>query len=152
RENEARRQAAGGAARPVDLAARALLGDAPLRLPPAEHVLLVNLHHVIADGWSVGIFYGELDALYAAALEGRPSPLAALPVQYADYAAWQRQCLAGGGLAAHLAFWRQRLGDGLPLLRLPADRPRPAVQSFRGGMLRLEVPSDLALSLRTLGQ
>jgi len=98
----------------------------------SDHVLLVVMHHIVSDGWSMGVWFRELGALYAAALDGEPAGLAPLPVQYADYARWQRSWLEGGALEKQLAWWRGQL-DGAPaVLALPTDRPRPAVQTHRG--------------------
>ena len=85
----------------------------------------MTAHHVVLDGWSIGVLVRELAALYAALAAARPSPLPALPIQYADYAAWQRGWLTGGGSSAQLAYWRRQLGGAAALLELPADRPRP---------------------------
>ncbi len=101
------------------------------------------MHHIVADGWSIGLLLTEVTALYAAFAADRPSPLAPLPVQYADYAAWQRERLTGETLEGELAYWRQRLAGAPPLLELPTDRPRPAVQSYRGAAVRFRVAEEL---------
>jgi len=131
REEEARRLAAEEAQRPFDLTRPPLLRVLLARLGEAAHLLIFNLHHVAGDGWSGSILVRETGTLYAAFAAGRPSPLPELPLQYADYARWQRAELAGEPLARLLAWWRERL-DGLPPLALPTDRPRPPVESFRG--------------------
>jgi amino acid adenylation domain-containing protein len=124
-----------------------------VRLAPQEHALLVIAHHILMDGWSSGVFTRELEALYGAFSRGRPSPLPELPVQYADYAAWQRQYLQGEGLEQLLAYWRGRLDDGrFPVLKLPADRPRPAVRSFRGAADSQPLGAELAGGLQRLAQ
>ena len=115
-----------------------------------EHAFLFTLHHIASDGWSEGVLRRELSALYAAALAGEPSPLAPLPLQYADFAAWQR-AWPEEALAAQLAHWKERLA-GTPALDLPADRPRPPVASFRGDSLRLDLPPALADALRRLAR
>ena len=148
---EAERLAVFEARRPFDLAREPLLRTSLLRLGPEAALLLVNMHHVVSDGWSVGVLYRELAALYPAFAAGRPSPLPELPVQYADYALWQREWLQGEVLAAEIAYWRQRLAD-LPALELPADRPRPAAQTFRGATLRGELPPELIADLRALSR
>src|SRR5205085_2461212 len=102
-----------------------------LRIGDEEHVVLLTMHHIVADGWSMGVLIAELGALYPAFLAGEPSPLPELAVQYADFAVWQRQWLRGDVLAAQLAYWRRVLA-GHAVLQLPTDRPRPAVQQFRG--------------------
>jgi amino acid adenylation domain-containing protein len=108
----------------------------------AEHALLISLHHVAGDGWSNGIFFGELATLYAAYAEGRESPLPELPVRYADYAAWQREWLDGAVLERQLAWWRDQLAGAPAVLELPADRPRPALQSFRGARVPIELSPE----------
>jgi amino acid adenylation domain-containing protein len=131
RRGEVRRLADQEVARPFDLERDSVLRASAVRLGPREHALLVVLHHIAADGWSLGVLVQEIGALYPARLAGASSPLPELPVQYADFAVWQREWLQGDVLERQLAFWRERLADA-PALDLPADRPRPAVQSFRG--------------------
>ncbi len=152
RRAEARRLATAEARRPFDLERGPLLRAGLVRLAAAEHVLLLSLHHVVSDGWSMGILVRELTALYSAASQGRPALLPALPVQYADYAAWQRRWLAGEVLEGHLAYWRQALAGVPPLLDLPTDRPRPPVQTFRGDRRMLPLPAELAAAVRELGR
>ncbi len=106
-----------------------------MRLGPEEHVLLLTVHHIVSDGWSQGVLVREVGKLYKAFSEGKESPLEELPVQYADFAHWRRNWLAGEVLDKHLAYWRQQLAGDLPALDLPTDRPRPEVQSFRGATL-----------------
>jgi amino acid adenylation domain-containing protein len=134
--------------RPFDLAGESPLRAVLLRLAPEEHWLVLVLHHIAADGWSLGVLAGELAALYGAFAAGLPSQLAELPVQYSDFARWQRGWLVGETLAAHLAFWRQALAGAPARLQLPADRPRPAVTSFRGARVAALVPAALAAALR----
>ena len=107
---------------------RALL----VRLGPDDAVLLLVLHHIVTDGWSMGVLVRELGALYAAHVSGQPPALPLLPVQYADYAQWQRQWLQGPVLDAQLDYWKHQLAGAPTSLALPTDRPRPAVRSFRG--------------------
>jgi amino acid adenylation domain-containing protein len=152
REAAVRRLAAREARQPFDLARGPLLRTALLRLADAEHVLLLTLHHIVSDGWSMGVLVRELAVLYAALAAGRPSPLPELPVQYADYAAWQRSWLTGEALAAQLAYWRQALAAAPPLLDLPTDRPRPPVQTFRGARRALGLPAELAAGIRELAR
>jgi amino acid adenylation domain-containing protein len=140
------------ARRPFDLARGPLLRSVLLRLGAAEHVVLLSLHHIVSDGWSMGVFLRDLATLYAAALAGRPSPLPDLPVQYADYAAWQRRRLAGGVAERQLAYWRERLAAAPASLGLPLDRPRPAVQSHRGAIREVAVPAALASALGALSR
>jgi FkbM family methyltransferase len=136
RETEARRLAAEEAGRPFDLAAGPLVRVRLLKLAEEEHVLLLTMHHVVSDGWSMGVLVREVAALYEAFAAGRPSPLAELPVQYADYAAWQREWLQGEVLEEQLAYWKEQLAGAPPVLELPTDRPRPAVKSSRGAAHR----------------
>ncbi|HKH45903.1 MAG TPA: amino acid adenylation domain-containing protein, partial [Thermoanaerobaculia bacterium] len=152
REGEASRLAGEEARRPFDLTAAPPLRLALLRLEARRHALSITLHHIAADGWSVGIFLAELSALYGAFVAGLPSPLPELPLQPADFALWQRERLQGAALAAQLAWWRERLAGAPALLELPTDRPRPAVQRFRGGEVRAALPRDLAGSLAALGR
>jgi amino acid adenylation domain-containing protein len=137
--------------RPFDLGSGPLARASLLRLGDEEHVLLVVLHHIVSDGWSVGILMREAAVLYAAFLAGRPSPLPSLPVQYADFAAWQRQWQESEPLRRQLAYWRDRLGD-LPTLDLPADQPRPLAPSYRGAQLGFRFDTGLSQSLRELSQ
>jgi amino acid adenylation domain-containing protein len=128
---EARRLAVEEALRPFDLQRGPVLRATLLRLGETEHAVLFTLHHIAGDAWSLGVLTQEVAALYGALTAGRPSPLPELPVQYADYARWQRAWLQGEALARRLAFWREAL-DGVAALQLPADRPRPPLQTFCG--------------------
>jgi amino acid adenylation domain-containing protein len=140
------------AARPFDLAAGPLFRVYLLRLTDDDSLLLYNLHHTVFDGWSVGVLNRELSALASAFAVGKPAPLPAPAVQYADYAAWQRQWLSGAALEERLAFWKRQL-DGVPtLLELPCDRPRPRVQTHRGARRRFTLPAELAAGLKDLGR
>ncbi len=151
-EAEAARLAAAEAQRCFDLAAGPLTSRRLLRLGGDRHLLLLNQHHIVTDGWSLGVLIRELAALYPALLEGRPAPLPPLPVQYADYAAWQREWLAGEVMASQVAHWRERLAGAPPLLELPTDRARPPVQSFRGDWHSLVLPAELAGALSALSR
>ncbi|HEX7243296.1 MAG TPA: amino acid adenylation domain-containing protein, partial [Longimicrobiaceae bacterium] len=152
REAEASRRTREEAGRPFDLAAGPLFRAGLLRLGGEEHVLLLSMHHVVSDGWSRGVLFRELSALYAAYREGRESPLAEPAVQYADYAVWQREQLRGDALERQLAYWKERLGGAPTLLELPTDRPRPAVRSFRGAQERVRLPAAVLEALRVLGR
>ncbi len=110
------------------------------------------MHHIASDGWSMGILVREVTALYAAFAAGRPSPLPELPVQYADFAVWQRSWLHGEVLESEIAFWRRQLAGLPPLLELPTDRPRPAVQSFRGAARPVRLPAGLTRQVEALGR
>ena len=134
---------------PFDLASGPLLRAALLRLGEQDSVFLLTMHHIISDGWSMGVFFRELSALYAAFATGQDSPLPPLPIQYADFALWQRGRLQGAVLAEQLGYWKRRLA-GLPLLALPTDRPRPAAPSFQGAGHYFTLPAELAERLRAL--
>ncbi|WNG47514.1 amino acid adenylation domain-containing protein [Archangium minus] len=148
REQEALRLANEEARRPFDLASGPLLRTTLLRLDTELHVLVVVMHHIISDGGSSEVLLRELAALYDAFLRGQPSPLPPLPVQYADYAVWQRSWLQGEALEAQLAWWRQQLEGAPHALELPTDRPRPALQTFHGALLTRVLPRSLSESLR----
>ncbi|MGN6282761.1 amino acid adenylation domain-containing protein, partial [Frateuria sp.] len=128
-----------------------LLRIALLRIARDRHLLLVNMHHIIADGWSIGVLVRELMECYAAERDGREPALPDLPVQYADYAQWQRAWLKRTA-ATQLAYWRGQLGGLPPLLELPGDRPRPPVQSYRGGLHRFRLPAALAGQIQAFSQ
>ena len=132
RAAESRRLAAAEGQRPFDLAAGPLLRVALLVMDEEEHVVVLCMHHIVSDGWSVGVLIREVGTLYEAGVAGLPSPLPSLPVQYVDFAAWQRSWLTGEVLAAQLAYWRERLAGAPPVLELPSDRPRPVTPSGRG--------------------
>ncbi|HET7461692.1 MAG TPA: FkbM family methyltransferase, partial [Longimicrobium sp.] len=152
REAAFRRRAGEEARRAFDLSAGPLFRAALLRLHAEDHVLLVTMHHIVSDGWSMGVLQRELSALYTAYREGRESPLPALPVQYADYAVWQRGQLAGEVLERQLAYWRERLSGAPELLELPTDRPRPPVQTYRGASVPVELSPELLERLQALGR
>ncbi|HZF09531.1 MAG TPA: amino acid adenylation domain-containing protein, partial [Thermoanaerobaculia bacterium] len=135
------------ARRPFDLARGPLLRATLLRSAEEEHNLLVILHHTVADGWSVGVLEREVATLYGAFAQGRPSPLPELPVQYADYAVWQRARFRGKRLDRELAWWRERLAGAPAELALPFDRPRPALPGGRGAALPFQLPGDLSTAL-----
>jgi aspartate racemase len=149
---EVRRLAIEEQTRPFDLSNDPLLRATLLRLAEESYVLLLNMHHIVCDGWSMGIFIRELSALYEAFSKGAPSLLPELPIQYADFAHWQRQWLQGEVLAAHLAYWLQQLAAAPPVLELPTDRPRPAIQTFRGATQFLALPKPLSQKLKVLSQ
>src|ERR671915_1827416 len=150
REAEVRRLAAAEAQRPFDLARGPLLRVGLLKLGKEDHGLLVTLHHIVTDGWSMGVFIHEISALYPAFSTGRPSPLAALPIQYADFAAWQREWLRGAVLEGQLGYWQEQLAGVPELLELPTDRPRPAVQSSRGATVAFELDRELLAGVQGL--
>jgi amino acid adenylation domain-containing protein len=152
REAELRRRVDEEAVRPFDLSAGPLFRPTLLRLGDRDHVLLLCMHHILSDEWSMGVLFRELSALYAAFREGGESPLAPLPVQYADYAVWQREQMRGEALERQMAYWRERLADAPALLELPTDRPRPAVQTYRGAREDVELPAAVLDGLRALGR
>src|SRR5260370_27729477 len=119
------------AQRPFDLSQGPLIRAVLLQLDETEHILLITMHHIVTDGWSVGIFHRELSALYAAFLKGRPSPLAELPIHYMDYAVWQRQYLEGEIYESQLNYWKQQFVTTPAILELPTDNPRPNAQAYR---------------------
>jgi amino acid adenylation domain-containing protein len=135
---------------PFDLARGPLLRPTLLRLDRDDHALLLPVHHIVTDGWSQGVFWRELQALYAAAREGRPSPLPPPTLQFGDFAVWQQEHLAGGALERQLAYWKDRLRGAPTLLALPTDRPRPAEQSYRGAAHDFAVPEDASARLGAL--
>ncbi|WP_233601911.1 non-ribosomal peptide synthetase [Corallococcus sp. CA047B] len=151
-ETEARRLAQEEAGTPFDLAQGPLMRARLLRLSAHQHVLLLNLHHVVSDGWSGGVLVREVSALYEAFRQGRPSPLPELPVQYADYTVWQRSWLQGEVLERQVAWWKQQLTGAPHALELPTDFPRPPVQSARGGAVHFRLPVSVSQALETLGQ
>jgi amino acid adenylation domain-containing protein len=152
RPDEARRLAEDVAQSPFDLARGPLLRVCLLRSGPEEHLLLLALHHIAGDGWSMVLLLREMTALYSALLRGLPSPLPELPVQYADFAAWQRAWLQGEVLRQEIDGWRRRLAGAPAVLELPVDRLRPAVQSFRGRYRQLALPAGLSSVLSALGR
>ena len=152
REAEARRLAAQDARIPIDLEKGPLLRFRLVRLSDLDHRLFVILHHFVFDGWSIyQVFLRELITLYESFATGQPSPLPELPVQYADYAYWQRQTAQARLFSDQIAYWRQQLHD-LPVLELPGDRPRPAVESHRGAMHPVALPANLSAALRDFSQ
>ncbi|HEU0078865.1 MAG TPA: condensation domain-containing protein, partial [Longimicrobiaceae bacterium] len=137
---------------PTDLTTGPVMRARLLRFEPGLHALLITAHHIVTDGWSEGLFLYELSVLYQAFAAGRPSPLPELPIQYADYAVWQREQLSGERLQQHLAFWRESLRGVPPILELPTDRPRPPVQSYRGGKRGIELSAELVERARALAR
>ena len=135
-----------------DLASEAPFRVVLIKLGDEEHLLSLTLHHIIVDGWSIGVLNRELSALYGAFLEGGSPGLPELPIQYADYAAWQQEWMASGGLDEQLAYWQGQLAGAPALLELPADRPRPRRQSFRGAVVRSVLPLELLERVKALGE
>ena len=154
-EREVRRLANEDAAKPFNLAVGPLVRTTLLRRGSEDHVLLLNMHHIVCDGWSDAIFIKETAVIYTALIEGNGSPLPPLPIQYADYAAWQREWLTGEVLEDQLSYWRTQLAGASPVLELPIDHPRVAAQSYRGsfaaGMLGSDVFEKVSRLTRSEG-
>jgi amino acid adenylation domain-containing protein len=140
------------AQQPFDLNQAPLVRAMLLKLDAYSHVLLFTLHHIVADGWSMGVLIQELSTIYPALAAGKPSPLPDLTIHYADFSVWQRQWLTGEVLATKLNYWQQQLADAPPILELPTDKPRPAVQTFRGDRLAFHLRKDLSEQLNVLSQ
>ena len=152
REAEVQRLAANEAQRGFDLSTGPLLHATLVRCGDADHVLLLTMHHIVSDAWSLGVLFKEIAALYDAYSSGRESPLAPLPIQYGDFAVWQRQWLCGAQLETLLGYWKTALDDAPIVLDLPLDRARPPVQSFRGALQMFAVPPAVVKTLKALSQ
>jgi amino acid adenylation domain-containing protein len=152
REQQARQLSMDEVRRPFNLATGPLLRAQLLILGDADHVLVLNTHHIISDRWSLGVLWQELSGLYQAFLAGHASPLPALAIQYSDYALWQRQCLTGAALEQQLLHWRRQLADAPRVLELPADRPRPREQTFHGAKHTFLIDQALTWRLKELSR
>jgi hypothetical protein len=152
REAELHRLATALVLAPFDLTRRPLVRVRLVRLAEDEHVLLLVMHHICFDGWSLSVFARELAEAYTAAIEGREPALPELPIQYADFAVWQRERVTGELLERQLGYWKETLAGHLTVLDLPTDRPRPDVPTFRGGVSTLVVPGPLTRAVKALGQ
>jgi len=152
REAEALRLANQEARRPFDLERGPLMRVTLLQLAEEEHIFLLVMHHMISEAWSLALLFQEVAALYEAFSAGQPRTLPELPIQYADFAHWQREWMSGEVLEAQLSHWRGQLSGELPVLELPIDHPRPAVQTFRGAFSYLMLPGDLTASLKALSR
>src|SRR5689334_4591622 len=152
REREVQRIAEAEARLPFDLERGPLLRVRLLQVADEEQVLLVTMHHIVSDGWSMGVLVKEVATLYTAFAKGEASPLEELPIQYADYAVWQREWLRGEVLERQLEYWREQLAGAAPVLELPSDRPRPAVQSFRGSYEPVTVSAAVTARLKELSR
>ncbi|MGH7927527.1 MAG: condensation domain-containing protein, partial [Candidatus Binatia bacterium] len=135
-----------------DLAKGPLFRSKLLRLGEDDHVLLLTMHHIVSDGWSMGVLHRELSVLYEGFSRSQPSPLPELPIQYADFALWQRQWLEGPELDRQLSYWKKQLEGAPGILNLPTDRPRPAVQSYRGARRSFELSKEVTQKLKALSQ
>lgn len=151
REEAAERLANADASAPFNLAIGPLLRVQLVRVNDEESILLATMHHIVTDGWSLGVFRRELVELYAAFREGRPSPLSPPPIQYADYAVWQRERLQGRWLDRLLSYWTEQLAD-LPKLHVPTDRLRPAVSTYAGALRTASFPAETWTSLKALSR
>ncbi|MEL6470610.1 MAG: amino acid adenylation domain-containing protein [Cyanobacteria bacterium J06623_4] len=154
---EAQRLAIAQSQHPFDLSSPLLLRTILLKLSDSEHILLLTFHHIIFDGWSMGVLLQEIKQLYGAFSAGQPSPLAPLPIQYADFAQWQRQQFREGHLSGQLAYWTQQLSGHLPILELPSDRPRTAQQKakhadYQSAEHTLQISKPLKAQLSHFGQ
>ncbi|MEM7552754.1 MAG: amino acid adenylation domain-containing protein, partial [Cyanobacteria bacterium P01_A01_bin.84] len=137
---------------PFDLENAPLIRCSLLQLSTSEYVLLLTMHHIVSDGWSMGVLIKEISSLYQAFTQGKPSPLAQLPIQYADFAVWQRQYLSGEVLSTQLDYWKQQLSGAPDLLQLPTDYPRPTVQAYQGRTRSFNLNTDLTTKLQTLSR
>jgi amino acid adenylation domain-containing protein len=144
--------AVGEARQSFDLVRGPLLRIILLRLDKKKHVVLLTIHHIVTDGWSMDIFVREVSAIYQAFSKGQPSPLPELPIQYADFARWQREWLQGEILAAQFSYWKKQLDNAPPFLEIPTDYPRPAVQTYHGASQSLVLPASLGQALKQLSR
>jgi hypothetical protein len=151
REQEIQRRTTEEVQQLFDLEQGPLLRSIVLHLSETEYLLQITMHHIVTDGWTWGVLVCELVALYEAFSVGKPSTLPELPIQYADFAVWQRQWLTGEVLETQVAYWKQQLNN-LPTLQLPTDRPRPTVQAFRGARQTLMLPKALSEKLKVMSQ
>ena len=147
---EIERRIAAEAETPFDLATGPLLRVTVLRLSAADHIVMITMHHIISDVWSIGLLIREFSTLYPAFATGDPSPLPNLPIQYADFAGWQRGWLQGDVWAQELTYWKEQLGTNLPIVALPTDRPRPEVQTYRGARQPFSFSQSLSERLHRL--
>jgi amino acid adenylation domain-containing protein len=152
REAEMQKRAVAEAREPFNLATGPLLRSRLFQLSEHEHVLLLTAHHIVFDGWSISVFNQELATLYETYIQEKPSPLPELPIQYADFAYWQREWLQGEVLDAELGYWKQQLSGAPSVLELPGDRPRPAVQTLQGGLYSFKLSKALSQALEVLNR
>ena len=149
REPKARQLVEEDSLRPFDLARGPLMRVKLLMLEDETHILLINLHHIVYDGWSQGVFFHELTTLYNAFTLGQSPQLPELAIQYADFAMWQREWLTGERLEKQLSYWRDKLSGASPVLELPTDRLRPAIQSHRGAVENFDLPETLSRKIQS---
>ncbi|NDJ21055.1 amino acid adenylation domain-containing protein [Nostoc sp. B(2019)] len=151
-EAEVKKQASQEAQKPFDLKGDLLLRVKLLRLGQEEHIILLTMHHIVSDGWSIDVLLRELATLYQAFCNGQPSPLPTLPIQYVDFAAWQRKWLQGEVLKTQISYWLKHLNNAPKVLELPTDYPRPAIQTFRGSTYSFKLSDKLSFSLNKFSQ
>jgi amino acid adenylation domain-containing protein len=151
-KSETQRQADQEGKRSFDLAQGPLLRTKLLRLNEQEHVLLLNMHHIISDGWSFDVSFRELTALYQAFASSKPSPLPKLPIQYADFSCWQREWVQNKVFQSQLDYWKKQLSQGISVLQLPTDRPRPLIKTYQGSYQSIEISKELTKKLKVLSQ
>ncbi|AFY33173.1 non-ribosomal peptide synthetase [Calothrix sp. PCC 7507] len=152
REQKAQQLAIEEACKPFDLAGNLFLRVTLIHLDTTEYMMLMTMHHIVSDAWSVGVFFRELNILYQAFISGQHSPLAELPIQYADFAVWQRQATQGTQLKKEIAYWKQQLQGAATLLQLPTDRLRSPTPSFAGKMQSFILPKTLIDALKAISQ
>ncbi len=140
------------AQRSFDLVNGPLMRTKLLQTADDEYTLLLSIYHLVSDGWSLGVFFREVESLYNSTVRGRILHLPDLPIQYADFAVWQRRYLTGETMDAQLTYWREQLGPEVPVLELPTDRPRPPVQTYAGASCHTDLPAHLTKELRVLGE
>src|SRR5262249_35121827 len=138
--------------RPFQLEKGRLLRVKLLKIGDEEHLVLLTMHHIVGDGWSLGVLVREVGALYGAFAAGEASPLDELQIQYADYAAWQKEWLRGEVLDEQLGYWRERLGGEAPALELPTDRPRGAAQTYQGAKATCVIGEELTEGVKRLSR
>ncbi|HEX8920016.1 MAG TPA: condensation domain-containing protein, partial [Pyrinomonadaceae bacterium] len=151
REEKAAHLALVEAQKPFNLSEGPLVRASLVRLAEDDHLLLLTMHHIVTDGWSMGVLFDELTTIYEAYSMGQPSPLPELPLQYADFAVWQRGWLQGEVLESHLSYWKRQLAD-IPALKLPTDHVRPAISTYMGARTQLAFPKELTDQLRKLSR
>lgn len=152
RETEIQRLATAEAVKSFDLSTDSLIRATLLTLSDSEHILLLTMHHIVSDGWSMGLFIQEIVTLYSAFIEGKPSPLPELSIQYADFAVWQRQWLQGDVLQTQLSYWKKKLDGDLSVLDLPTDHPRSNIPNFQGKQQKLILSEELSHLLKKLSE
>jgi amino acid adenylation domain-containing protein len=151
-DSQSKRLATDEAQKPFDLEKGPLVRVQLIKLQDTDHVVMFTMHHIISDGWSIGVLIEEIAALYNAFNNDQDSPLPDLPVQYVDFSAWQRQWLQGEILEKQISFWKDQLGVNPPVLELPTDFPRPSIQTFNGNTLSMTFPEDLSQRLKEYSQ